>query len=427
MTSLIDLGNDAVKKAVAYSKSYHKMKGDEAKKSGVSGTENYGTLCDLGVPNSLKSRQVVYNTAVALSKRGTEIAADFKLLPETEKMCKNTSPNFQKSVKNLNKQMIDLRNKYIPGSVETMLKLDIAVSDQNWTLGKMQFGRRNVAGEVNREDKTGSTASMLNSIKKIYGEITAENVPSELFGFDKAGIMRAAKMMKSRDLDLDRFGEIYNLSDSDVNNILDAIDERGLKNVYDADYKRFTPGGNQTIVINNAKFHINEMSVDYLFVLLEWFRISDLDPKKYGAIFAGLNSCAINAISDARIMKWVKGKAEGFKNPKNANDDWEKLYKGLKDSDYVREELDNPYRVNNKLICNAISLWGSMPLIVTNKSVFGFNELFVTDSMKTGMSEHVKNVLDGLNPKSVKHMVHRGLYGNVFCNISTIGAKSSIA
>jgi len=405
------LGKKEWDELVKRSRTFHLERGQQARDSKAAGTENYGKFGKYGVVGRQESAKLVCNLAKAMRTSGIDMKSEFSNFPKSARTIKPESKDFAITVKKGNDFMIAFREKFLPGTAPTQNKINLSAENITWAMATM---RR--TGTQRNEKTGGSTASLIKTAKAL-GDLTSSNIPSELLANDKAGVMRAAKMMKVRE-DPDEFKRIFGLSDSECQMIENAISRAGLLSKYKDDLKNVVLSKENRE--RKALYSMNQMSVDYLFMIIEWFYLAGIDADQYGNVLLNFNQCCYSTVSDRKIMKWVEGKAKGFKS-NNGNPVWEKLWNAMNALPDERELYDNPFKITKGILCAAISIWGSVPIAVNGKSLIGFNELFIMDCFYTNEgSPTLMTAITRMGPLSSSHVVHRGIFGSPFMNISRI-------
>jgi hypothetical protein len=172
----------------------------------------------------------------------------------------------------------------------------------------------------------------------------------------------------------------------------------------------------------------NSMTMDYGFMFWLVMYLGDFTVSQVCELLLNCYNINLNSTSDRKCKKYIDGRYEGFKDragkvPKNET--FGKLKNILIEFKGTEKVLqDNPFFVTDKVILEVLKIAGAFPMIYNKSKIFGFHELFcIKNLIRLDINKKVvDNFMKELekDDKSKGHIIHRGLIGSLFCNISQI-------
>lgn len=317
---------------------------------------------------------------------------------------------------------IEFRNMFCTGTVLKGAK-EVKVTAARIELIKALWSEVNEGKKRTNVDysQKGSLVQTLKEHKMMNGDFST--LPELCFQKNKKGIYYMSKFL-SADNQEDFFseGEITQMrltlkNHPDGDKIINAIDRNLLED-----------NGQPAAKSEYLEIKKNSMTMDYGFMFWMIMYLGEFTIAQITELLLNCYNINLNSTSDRKCMKYIDGRYEGFKDragkiPKNQT--FGVLKNALIEFKGVEKQLqDNPFYVTDKVIMEVLKIAGSFPMIYNKTKIFGFHELFcVKNLVRLNISKKIiDNFMKELDEdeKSKGHIIHRGLIGSLFCNISKI-------
>lgn len=369
-----------------------------------------------------------HRTFVKTSKDVSEIMKWFnknKNRIDFHRVCaeKNTRGEVVAASKNGHKLAIEFRDTFCAGTVMKGAK-EVKVAAARIELVKALWSEINVKKPNNEVDysQKGSLVQTLKEHKMLYGNF--DKLPELCYQKDKTGKFYMSKFFAGDNkTDLFTTSELTEMEQTirghpDGQQIIDSaktmvlLDDGKKKERFEA----------------TESIKKNSMTMDYGFMFWLIMHLGEFTVSQIIEILLNCHNINLNSTSDKKCVKYIEGKHEGFKDrvgkvPIN------QTFGALKNvliefKGPEKKLLDNPFFVTDKVILEVLKIAGSFPMIYNRAKIFGFHELFcikniIRLNINKKVIESFMRELDE-NEKAKGHIIHRGLVGSLFCNISQI-------
>lgn len=393
--------------------------------SGVQHLKNVWSLSSAN-PSDVKE---FHNTFVKSSKEVKLIISWFKARDsklDFHKVCaiKNTHGEVINAANQGHAMAIEFRREFCDGTVLVGAK-NVKVAASKIELIKSLWAELNVPKERKEFSQKGSLAQSLKEHKMMHGDF--KTLPELCFQKDKKGVYYMSKFLVSDNKD-----QLFNASEiEEMKNTLkshpkgDEVTKAMVNLVLIDDPNRAKKGQQMTELIKK-----NSMTMDYGFMFWLVMYLGKFSISQIIEVLLNCHNINMNSTSDKKCMKYINGKYEGFKNRVGTstvalNETFGALKNVIIEFKGVEKLLqDNPFFITDKVVLEVLKIAGSFPMIYNKGKIFGFHELFcIKNLIRLNVSKRViDNFMKELdeNDKAKGHIIHRGLVGSLFSNISKI-------